>query len=337
MRVADFDFHLPEALIAQEPLPERSASRMLVIHRAERRWEDHTFRELPQFLRSGDCLIVNDSRVFPSRLYATRKSGPARIEVFLLRAVSPDDLTWEALVRPGRKVAVGERLVFDQNLQADVIGRGEHGQRTLHFLGTEDIHAALEAIGHVPLPPYIRRTDTPADRERYQTVFSRERGSVAAPTAGLHFTAEILAACEAAGARIAPVTLHVGLGTFAPIHAEAVEDVQLHAERFSVPPETLAAIRSADRRIAAGTTSVRAIESAMREGGYPAGETDIFIYPGYKFQAVDALLTNFHLPRSSLLMLVCAFAGRELTLAAYEHAVRERYRFFSYGDCMLIL
>jgi S-adenosylmethionine:tRNA ribosyltransferase-isomerase len=207
----------------------------------------------------------------------------------------------------------------------------------LRFVAAGDIYASLDAIGHVPLPPYIRRPDTAADRERYQTVFARERGSVAAPTAGLHFTPEILAASAAAGARIAPVTLHVGLGTFAPVHEDKVEDVRLHAERFFVPPETLEAIRTASRRIAAGTTSVRAVESAMSEDGASFGETDIFIYPGDKFRAVDALLTNFHLPRSSLLMLVCAFAGTELTLAAYEHAVRERYRFFSYGDCMLIL
>jgi S-adenosylmethionine:tRNA ribosyltransferase-isomerase len=334
MRVADFDFALPDDLIAQEPLPERSASRMLVVHRSERRWEDRSFRDFPRFIETGDCLIINDSRVFPSRLYATRSSGPARIEVFLLRAVSPDQLTWQALVRPGRKVPAGERLVFDAGLEADVIERADHGKRTLRFSGASDIYAALEAIGHVPLPPYIRRADTAADRERYQTVFSRERGSVAAPTAGLHFTPEILAACEAAGARIAPVTLHVGLGTFAPVHVDNVEEVRLHTERFFVPPETLRAIRSAKRRIAAGTTSVRAVESAF---GDRSGETDVFISPGYRFQAVDALLTNFHLPRSTLLMLVCAFGGTELTLAAYEHAVRERYRFFSYGDCMLVL
>ncbi|HET8549902.1 MAG TPA: tRNA preQ1(34) S-adenosylmethionine ribosyltransferase-isomerase QueA [Bryobacteraceae bacterium] len=337
MRVADFDFNLPEDLIAQEPLPERSASRMLVLYRHRQCREDRSFREFPQFIRPGDCLIVNDSRVFPSRLYATRSSGSARIEVFLLRPLSPDRLTWEALVRPGRKVPVGERLAFDRGLAAEVIERGEHGRRTLRFTGTADMYETLEAIGHVPLPPYIRRADTPADRDRYQTVFSRERGSVAAPTAGLHFTPEILAACEAAGARIAFVTLHVGLGTFAPVCVDNVEDVRLHGERFLVPPETLDAVRSAGRRVAAGTTSVRAIESAFREYGSASGETDIFIYPGHEFRAVDVLLTNFHLPRSTLLMLVCAFAGRELTLAAYEHAVRERYRFFSYGDCMLVL
>jgi S-adenosylmethionine:tRNA ribosyltransferase-isomerase len=336
MRVAEFDFHLPDDLIAQEPLPERTASRMLVVYRDAGRWEDRSFHEFPNFLRAGDALILNDSRVFPSRLYATRGAGSARIEVFLLRALSPDQLTWQALVRPGRKVPAGERLMFGGGLEAEVLTRAEHGERTLRFWGVDDIYAALEAIGHVPLPPYIRRPDTAADRERYQTVFARERGSVAAPTAGLHFTPEVLAACEAAGASVARVTLHVGLGTFAPVHVENVEDVRLHSEHFSIAADALATIRDASRRLAVGTTSVRALETACGRGE-AAGETDIFISPGYRFQAIDALLTNFHLPRSSLLMLVSAFAGKELTLAAYQHAVRERYRFFSYGDCMLIL
>jgi S-adenosylmethionine:tRNA ribosyltransferase-isomerase len=233
-------------------------------------------------------------------------------------------------------VPVGERLVFEGGLEAEVLARAEHGERTLRFSPGGDLYSTLEAIGHVPLPPYIRRTDTPADRERYQTVFARERGSVAAPTAGLHFTPEILAACEAAGARIARVTLHVGLGTFAPVHAEDVQDVRLHSERYCILPSSLDSIRTATRRIAVGTTSVRAVEAAIASGR-TEGETDIFIAPGYRFAAVDALLTNFHLPRSSLLMLVCAFTGKELTLSAYAHAVRERYRFFSYGDCMLIV
>ena len=336
MRVADFDFHLPEDLIAQEPLPERSASRMLVVCRDRGRWEDRVFRELPSFIRPGDALIVNESRVFPSRLYAMRASGSARIEVFLLRPLSADQSTWEALVRPGRKVPVGERLLFDGSIEAEVLTRGEHGQRTLRFRGAADIYEALEAIGHVPLPPYIRRPDTATDRERYQTFFARERGSVAAPTAGLHFTPAVLAACEAAGAKVARVTLHVGLGTFAPVYVQDVEEVRLHSERYSISAETLETIRTAARRLAVGTTSVRAVETAIASGA-GQGETDIFIAPGYRFRTVDALLTNFHLPRSTLLMLVCAFAGKELTLAAYEHAVRQRYRFFSYGDCMLIL
>jgi S-adenosylmethionine:tRNA ribosyltransferase-isomerase len=336
MRVDEFDYRLPEELIAQEPAPDRDASRMLVLYRSEQRWEDRLFRELPEFVRPGDCLIVNNSRVFPSRLYGKRTSGTATIEVFLLRPLSEDEFTWEALVRPGRKVPVGEVIQFTDALQATVLERSEHGRRVLRFSGVDDLHAAFAEIGHMPLPPYIKRPDTPADRQRYQTVFARETGSVAAPTAGLHFTPEVLAACGKAGAIVAPVTLHVGLGTFAPLHAEVVEENQLHTERFHISACSLDTIRNATRRVAVGTTSVRAVESAYRQADR-SGETNIFIYPGYQFRAIDAMVTNFHLPRSSLLMLVAAFAGREFTLAAYDHAVRERYRFFSYGDCMLIL
>jgi S-adenosylmethionine:tRNA ribosyltransferase-isomerase len=334
VRVDDFDYHLPEELIAQQPLPDRSGSRMLVLYREEQRWEDRQFHEFPQWIRPGDCLILNDTRVFPSRLYGHRMSGTAAVEVFLLRALTEDKKTWEALVRPGRKVPIGERIRFGEALEAEVLTRGDHGHRTLRFSGVDDIYEALSKIGHVPLPPYIRRPDTREDRERYQTVFARETGSVAAPTAGLHFTPEILKQCEQAGAVIAPVTLHVGLGTFQPLHADDLKDVHLHSEQFQIPAESLARIEAAQRRIAVGTTSVRAVESAATAD---AGETDIFISPGYEFRYVNAMLTNFHLPKSSLLMLVCALAGKDFTLAAYEHAVKERYRFFSYGDCMLVV
>ncbi len=309
---------------------------MLVLHRNEQRWDDREFRQFPEWIRTGDCLILNDTRVFPSRLYGHRTSGTAAVEVFLLRPLSGDRKTWEALVRPGRKVPVGEWVRFADSLEAEVLTRGEFGHRTLRFSGVDDIYEALAKIGHVPLPPYIRRPDTKEDRERYQTVFARETGSVAAPTAGLHFTPEILSRCEQAGAALAHVTLHVGLGTFQPLHAGNLQDVHLHAEQFHVPAESLARIESATRRIAIGTTSVRAIESVARLGT-GAGETDIFISPGYEFQYVDGMLTNFHLPKSSLLMLVCALAGKDFTMAAYEHAVKERYRFFSYGDCMLVI
>jgi S-adenosylmethionine:tRNA ribosyltransferase-isomerase len=258
------------------------------------------------------------------------------VEVFLLRPSAEDALTWEALVRPGRKMQVGERVRFDEGLEAEIVARGEFGERTLRFSGERDIYAQLERIGHVPLPPYIRRPDTAADRERYQTVFARERGSVAAPTAGLHFTPEMLERCRQAGADIATVTLHVGLGTFQPLHGEVVEKGKLHAERFAIPPESQRRMETAQRLVAVGTTSVRTIESAARLGS-SSGETDLFIYPGFEFQKTGAVLTNFHLPQSSLLILVCAFAGRELTLAAYEHAVAAEYRFYSYGDCMLIV
>ena len=352
MNLADFDFHLPEELIAQEALADRAASRMLVLYRQEGRWEDRQFREFPEFLRAGDCLVLNDSRVFPARIFGRRtgvhalpvgRGNPKRhehlsgeVEVFLLRPVSADGRDWEALVRPGRKLPVGERIHFDEGLEAEIVARGEFGERTLRFAGARDLYAEFEKIGHVPLPPYIKRPDTTADRERYQTVFARERGSVAAPPAGLHFTSQILEACRRQGADIATVTLHVGLGTFQPLHAERIEDAHLHAERYSISDENAARLRAAARRVAVGTTSVRTLETAWRTGEL-RGETDIFLYPGQVFQAVGAMLTNFHLPRTSLLLLVCAFAGTELTLAAYRHAVEQRYRFYSYGDCMLIV
>lgn len=335
MLVADFDYDLPEELIAQEPLEDRAASRMLVVYRAEHRFEDRAFRDLPRFLRPGDCIIVNNSKVFPSRLYGRRASGTAQIQVFLLRPHGGDNAVWEALVRPGRKAPVGERIVFDDETGAEIIERGNHGWRLIRF-DTDDVPGALARLGHVPLPPYIRRPDTPADRERYQTVYARDAGSVAAPTAGLHFTPDMLDTCRAAGAVIAPVTLHVGLGTFAPLRADRVEDVRLHREHFHISACALDTIRCAQRRIAVGTTSVRAVESAYATA-QRSGETDLFISPGYRPRAVDGLLTNFHLPKSSLLILVSALAGTELVRAAYEHAVQERYRFFSYGDCMLIL
>jgi len=349
VHVSEFNYHLPESSIAQEPQADRAASRMLVVHRREGRWEDRTFRDFPSYVRPGDCVVLNDSRVFPARLLGHRagvhalpvgKNNPKRgrnlsgeVEVLLLRPLSADAKTWTALVHPGRKMRTGERVRF-ADLEAEIVARGEFGERTVRFLFEGDLYAKLEAIGHVPLPPYIKRPDGPADRERYQTVFARDPGSVAAPTAGLHFTPAILDTCRAAGASIACVTLHVGLGTFQPLHADVVEEARLHAERFAIAEENMARLRSATRRICVGTTSVRSLESAWRG---QREETDIFIYPGFDFQATDALLTNFHLPQSSLLMLVCAFAGRDLVLAAYRHAVETGYRFYSYGDCMLVV
>ena len=366
MDLAGFDYHLPEALIAQEALADRAGARMLVVYREQGRWEDRTFREFPGFLGVGDCLVLNDSRVFPARLFG-RRAGVAslpigthnpkrlenlsgQVEVFLLRPVSADGRDWEALVRPGRKMRVGERVIFEGGLVAEIVARGEFGERTVRFRGewakppglsaaglsAAGLFERFEQIGHVPLPPYIKRSDEARDRERYQTVFARERGSVAAPTAGLHFTGEVLDACRARGAEVACVTLHVGLGTFQPLHEEQVENATLHAERYNIPEESAAKIRSARRVVAVGTTSVRTVESAWRDGVL-SGETDIFIYPGIPFRRVGAMLTNFHLPRTSLLLLVCALAGKELTLAAYRHAVEREYRFYSYGDCMLIV
>jgi S-adenosylmethionine:tRNA ribosyltransferase-isomerase len=330
--LSDFDYHLPEKSIAQEPLADRAASRMLVVDRASGAWEDRAFRDFPSYLKPGDCVVINDSRVFPSRLYGRREHGTGRVEVLLVKQASSDGLTWEALVHPGKKMRTGERIVVSDDLSIEILGRGEFGERAVKLYPRGDLFDALERAGHVPLPPYIRRPDTPADRDRYQTVFARERGSAAAPTAGLHFTPEILDAVRRAGAEIARVTLHVGLGTFQPLHTEILEDVKLHSESFTVPRETVRAMDASTRVVAVGTTSVRAIESDSANS-----ETDLFISPGFAFRRTGALLTNFHLPKSSLLVLVSAFGGRELTLAAYRHAVEQEYRFFSYGDCMLIL
>lgn len=328
---------------------------MLVLHRNELRWEDREFRDLARFLGPGDCLVLNDSRVFPSRLYGFRagvgalpvgKRNPkrrehlsGRVEGFLLRPISDDSRTWLALVHPGRKMRIGERVRIADNLEAEILARGSYGERTVRFDCQGDIYARLEEVGHVPLPPYIRRPDTRLDRTRYQTVFARVRGSVAAPTAGLHFTPELLGECRAAGAEVAVLTLHVGLGTFQPIHTNIVEEHQLHPESFQITEEEARKMRAAARLVAVGTTAVRTLETTMFRQGLMAsrGETDLFIYPGFEFRATGAMLTNFHLPKSSLLLLVCAFAGKELALSAYRHAVAAGYRFYSYGDCMLII
>jgi S-adenosylmethionine:tRNA ribosyltransferase-isomerase len=398
--VSDFDFHLPEELIAQEALPDRSASRMLHLRRSSAHFEDRRFADLPSLLRPDDLLVINNSRVFPARLFGRRaglRSQPlspgnpasrdflqGRVEVLLTRQLGP--LEWQALVRPGRKIAVGEKIFFgpaeplaapadsgpaaepgeEQTLLvAEVIGRGDFGERTLRFRPRPDFFDVVEKLGHVPLPPYITRPDRPADRERYQTVYARPeaRGSIAAPTAGLHFTPEILAAIRERGIEMAEITLHVGLGTFQPVHVQNVEEHSLHRESYSISEAVAAQLNTALARkrriVAVGTTTVRTLEYAARQNVSGAeqnfsgmehtasgsavahinpgsGEADIFIYPGFQFRAVSALLTNFHLPKSTLLMLVAAFAGRENVLKAYEHAVAERYRFFSYGDCMFM-
>ncbi|MEO8100609.1 MAG: tRNA preQ1(34) S-adenosylmethionine ribosyltransferase-isomerase QueA [Acidobacteriota bacterium] len=337
MLLSEFDYVLPEELIAQEPLADRADARMLVVDRGLGTLTDRAFRDLPQYLAAGDCLVLNDSRVFPSRLLGKRMHSTGvftgGVEIFLTRPTGEaDGLTWKALVHPGRKMRTGERIRISDELTAEILDRGSFGERTVRLEPRGDLFEVLERVGHVPLPPYIDRPDTPGDRERYQTVFARERGSVAAPTAGLHFTSEVLDACRAAGADVARVTLHVGLGTFQPLRTEVIEEVRLHHELFHVPLEAVRSMEMAKRVVAVGTTSVRAIES-------PAGgaETDLFISPGFPFRRTGAMLTNFHLPKSSLLVLVCAFAGRDLALDAYRHAVEQRYRFFSYGDCMLII
>ena len=337
--LSDFDYRLPEELIAQEPLADRAASRMLVVDRASGRFKDHHFRDLPSFLRAGDCLALNDSRVFPSRLLGTKDGTGRRAEIFLLRALDADRLSWQALVKPGKHLMPGARVRFSDRLSAEVVSLGERGERTVRFEAEGDFDTALHEAGHVPLPPYIRRPDRPEDRERYQTIYAAQSGSVAAPTAGLHFTPEVMEQCRAAGADFARLTLHVGLGTFQPLASAVVEENHLHTEQFEISEDAAARLRAAQRIVAVGTTSVRTLETARLSGGFAPmrGETDIFIYPGFEFQAAGAMLTNFHLPQSSLLLLVCAFAGRDLMSDAYLHAVENRYRFFSYGDCMLIL
>ena len=331
MKVSDFNYELPPELIAQSPLADRSASRMLVVHRNSGLFEDRHFRDLPQYLSEGDCLVLNDSKVFPSRLYGHRPTG-GKVEVFLLKQL--ESRLWTALVKPGRTLQPGAQIVFGEQLTAEVTDRGELGERTIRF--HFPIEERLDELGHTPLPPYIKRADDAADRERYQTVYARHPGSAAAPTAGLHFTPEVLERCRAPGATVAYVTLHVGLGTFQPLTTDEVDQITLHSESWEIPKESLPQLRHARRLVCVGTTSLRTIESAGFE--YPSsGETSLFIAPGYLFEHAGALLTNFHLPGTSLLLLVAAFAGVDLARQAYAHAVRERYRFYSYGDCMLVL
>jgi S-adenosylmethionine:tRNA ribosyltransferase-isomerase len=339
MELSEFDYSLPDELIAQEPLPDRAASRMMVIRRSSGSIEHRSFRDLPQYLAAGDCLVLNDSRVIPCRVFGKKIGYDRQVEIFLLKPTTPDRRAWRALVRPGRHLRPGTRIFIVPGLQADILEAGERGERLVHFNCNGDFERLLESAGHMPLPPYIHRSDTPCDRERYQTVYASNPGSAAAPTAGLHFTGEVLDACRASGAQVARVTLHVGLGTFQPLSDDRVESNRLHSEPFLIDEVNAELLRSAQRRIAVGTTAARVLETAAQRGELQAqaGETDIFIYPGHHFKAVDGMLTNFHLPKSSLLLMICAFAGKDLVLQAYRTAVEQRYRFFSYGDCMLIL
>jgi S-adenosylmethionine:tRNA ribosyltransferase-isomerase len=384
MLVSNFQYDLPPERIAQEPLADRAGSRLLHLHRqpviSEQKWHDREFREFPGVLRSDDLLVLNNTRVFPARLYAHRSGQRAQplsphnpaardflrgqVEVLLTRQVAHDPNEWECLVRPGRKIGIGEKLYFSRahddapegalpelqaEVEAEVIDRGSFGERRVRFAPVADFFARIERIGHVPLPPYINRDDRTADRDRYQTVYAQARGSVAAPTAGLHFTPEILQQIRGRGIEIAEVTLHVGLGTFQPVRVEKVEDHKLHREWYEIPEPAAREINRAKaegrRVVAVGTTTVRTLEYAAKHAAERAGgdrveagqgEADAFIYPGYRFRIVDALLTNFHLPQSTLLMLVCALGGKELVMSAYHHAVEAGYRFYSYGDCMFI-
>jgi S-adenosylmethionine:tRNA ribosyltransferase-isomerase len=370
MLLSDFQFELPLDLIAQAPLPERDASRMLILDRGKQAWEDSVFRSLPDMLRGNELIVVNNARVIPARLFGRREGVHSEtpghsprtvreflsstIEVLLTRQIAPDE--WEALVRPGRKMRVGERVDFGEGeLVAEVLSRGEYGLRRIRLTAKGDVMQAIERFGHVPLPPYISREDETSDRERYQTIFADHPGAVAAPTAGLHFSPTILERLKQRNIEMVSITLDVGLGTFQPIHEEEIEQHKIHSECYEIPESAASAICKARRDgrpiLAVGTTVVRALENAAQKSAESHGEkwdpatalveagpaeATIFMKPGHTFRVVNQLITNFHLPQSTLLILVSAFAGRELILQAYKHAVEARYRFYSYGDCMWI-
>jgi S-adenosylmethionine:tRNA ribosyltransferase-isomerase len=358
MRVSDFDYELPDELIAQEPLADRDRSRMLVVDRANRSWRDSSFAEFPVFLNAGDVVVLNNTRVFPARLVGRRvvngRPG-ALVEALLVRPVQRPDQRiensaneWEVLAKPGRSLKVGAELEFGEGrLRGIVTAIVEEGRRHIRFESEGDFDRIVDEIGNTPLPPYIKRErseERRLDEPRYQTVFARERGAIAAPTAGLHFTSRTLDELRARGVKVVEITHHVGYATFQPVRVEEVEKHAIASENYEIISEAAEAINQAKlsgaRVMAVGTTTTRALESAAgSDGGVRAGrdDTELFIYPGYRFRAADALLTNFHLPQSSLLMLVSAFAGRDLILNAYRHAVAQRYRFYSYGDCMLII
>ena len=344
MDISDFDYQLPESLIAQEPLAERDASRMLIVDRATQTWCDSHFKDLPWQLTEGDVLVINNTRVFPARLRGQRVPFGGAVELLLVREVERN--TWEALARPARRLKSGTEISFAKtDMRAHVSVCLDNGIRVVKFDTNENLDDVIDRIGEPPLPPYIDRgaRNSANDRQRYQTIYASERGAIAAPTAGLHFTGSILESVKARGAQVAEVTLHVGYGTFEPVRVPDITKHQVAAERFSVSHETASVINEAraagHRIIAVGTTTARALESASPGGEITvqSGVASLTIIPGYEFRIIDGLLTNFHLPKSSLLMLVSAFAGRELTLAAYAHAVASRYRFYSYGDCMLLL
>jgi S-adenosylmethionine:tRNA ribosyltransferase-isomerase len=369
MDVRDFDFDLPAGLIAQEPAADRSAARLLHLDRVTGAIVHGCFAELPARLSPGDLLVVNNTRVFPARLLGRRVPTGGAVECLLIRRCAAarvnrapvNEAHWEALVHPGQKLKPGEQVIFEgppsrvprsgaagpHSLRAEILERRFHGRRLIRLWtdGTASVDEVVDAIGHVPLPPYIRRADRESDRDRYQTMFAARRGSIAAPTAGLHFTESVTEALRVRGVQIAAITLHVGYGTFQPVRTERIEEHRLDAERYEVDAAAAQAVNAAldegRRVIAVGTTTTRTLEAvAAANGGRLAagtGQTDLFIFPGFHFQVIRGLLTNFHLPQSSLLMLVAAFAGRERVLAAYREAVNERYRFYSYGDAMVIL
>ncbi|NNE68582.1 MAG: tRNA preQ1(34) S-adenosylmethionine ribosyltransferase-isomerase QueA [Pyrinomonadaceae bacterium] len=343
MRLSDFDFELPGELIAQEPLEQRDASRMLVLGRKDGVIADSVFASIPSHLRPGDLLVLNNTKVFPARLYGITNTG-ARVEVFLVEKKSRS--TWEVLARPGKRLKPGKKVEFGTGFSASVVGRAAEGRVVLEFAMEGDFDSLVDKYGEPPLPPYIKRQkgESEKDRERYQTTYASERGAIAAPTAGLHFTKEVMSELKDREIALAEITLHVGYGTFEPVRVENLNEHRVAGERFEVSDATAQTLNTAKtegrRIVAVGTTTTRALESIVTPEGtfeHGAGKADLTILPGHEFRGIDALLTNFHLPRSSLLVLVSAFAGREHVLEAYRHAVRERYRFYSYGDCMLVI
>ena len=341
MKTSDFFYDLPEELIAQDPLEDRTASRLLVLNRETGAIEHKIFSDVIDYLNEGDCLVINNTRVIPARLIGEKEDTGGKVEVLLLKRRAND--VWETLVKPGKKLRPGARVTFgDGRLKAEILEIAEEGNRLVRFYYEGIFEEILDSLGEMPLPPYI--THKLEDKEMYQTVYAKYDGSAAAPTAGLHFTKELLSKIEEKGIKIASITLHVGLGTFRPVKVDDVNNHHMHTEWYEVNAEAADMInetkRNGGRVICVGTTSCRTIESVADENGYmkaKTGETDIFIYPGYKFKVMDGLITNFHLPESTLVMLVSAFAGKENVLAAYETAVKERYRFFSFGDAMILI
>lgn len=345
MNINEFDYHLPQELIAQKPADRRDGSRLMAVHRDSGKVEHRHFYDILEYLNSGDCLVLNNSKVLPARLFGEKEQTGAKVEFLLIKRIEGD--VWETMVRPGKRLKPGDTVAFSPSFKAEIVDYGQDGTRLARFRYEGIFMERLEELGKMPLPPYIERASDVEDSERYQTVYCKEEGSVAAPTAGLHFTEELLEQAEKKGVQIAYVTLHVGIGTFRPVKCENIEDHQMHFEEYEVTRETADRInrvkRAGGRIISVGTTSTRTLESAavLKDGRYEvragSGSTGIFIYPGYEFKMIDSLITNFHLPKSTLLMLISAFYDREKILEIYDIAVQEKYRFFSYGDAMLLI
>ncbi len=342
MFINEFDYHLPENLIAQNPLENRADSRMLVLDKTNQKWSDEKFFDLPKFLKSGDVLVLNNTKVFPARIFGKTETG-AKVELFLVRET--ENSVWEVLAKPGKRLKIGKKIAFGEKLTAEVLEKTDDGKVIVKFQAKGNFDEILDEIGKTPLPPYIKREEKFAetDRERYQTVFAKQRGAIAAPTAGLHFTPDVLEKIKNLGVEICEITLHVGYGTFEPVRVEDLSDHKVLPENFEIGEETAEILNRAKiekrRIVAVGTTTTRTLESAISESGkFSAGRAtaNLTIIPGYKFKAIDAILTNFHLPKSSLLVLISTFGGHEFIMKAYDHAVRENYRFYSYGDCMFL-